>query len=146
MFPLKPRGRDLFQPSLPASSSLRHSLLEMPIFPLCLHISLCVCLSQSTQLSFIFFFLSLPLLLVSDYPCRCNSRLPHLDLQVFEVLAVKFYLTLCDTINCSHQARLSKEFSRQKYWSGLPFPSLGDLPDPGIEPRSPAIPDTFFTV
>ena len=29
-------------------------------------------------------------------------------------------------------------FSRQEYWSGLPFPSLGDLPDPGIEPRSPA--------
>ena len=34
---------------------------------------------------------------------------------------------------------LSMEFSRQKYWSGLPFPSPGDLPDPGIEPRSPAL-------
>ena len=30
-------------------------------------------------------------------------------------------------------------FSRQDYWSGLPFPSPGDLPDPGIEPRSPAL-------
>ena len=30
-------------------------------------------------------------------------------------------------------------FSRQKYWSGLPFPSLGDLPNSGIEPRSPAL-------
>ena len=30
-------------------------------------------------------------------------------------------------------------FSRQKYWSGLPFPSPGDLPDPGIEPRSPTL-------
>ena len=30
-------------------------------------------------------------------------------------------------------------FSRQGYWSGLPFPSLGDLPDPGIEPGSPAL-------
>ena len=30
-------------------------------------------------------------------------------------------------------------FSRQEYWSGLPFPSPGDLPDPGIEPRSPAM-------
>ena len=30
-------------------------------------------------------------------------------------------------------------FSRQEYWSGLPFPSLGDLPNPGIEPRSPAL-------
>ena len=31
------------------------------------------------------------------------------------------------------------EFSRQEYWSGLPFPSLGDVPDLGIEPRSPAL-------
>ena len=31
------------------------------------------------------------------------------------------------------------EFSRQQYWSGLSFPSLGDLPDPGIEPGSPAL-------
>ena len=39
----------------------------------------------------------------------------------------------------AHQAPLSVEFSRQEYWSGLPFPSTGDLPDPGIEPRSPAL-------
>ena len=37
------------------------------------------------------------------------------------------------------QALLSMEFSRQEYWSGLPFPSPEDLPDPGIEPRSPAL-------
>ena len=34
------------------------------------------------------------------------------------------------------QAPLSVEFSRQEYWSGLPFPPTGDLPNPGIEPRS----------
>ena len=34
---------------------------------------------------------------------------------------------------------LSTEFSRQEYWSGLPFPSLGDLPDPEIDTRSPAL-------
>ena len=38
-----------------------------------------------------------------------------------------------------HQARQSMEFSRQEYWSGLPFPSPGDLPNPGIEPGSPAL-------
>ena len=38
-----------------------------------------------------------------------------------------------------YQASLSMGFSRQEYWSGLPFPSPGDLPDPGIEPRSPAL-------
>ena len=39
----------------------------------------------------------------------------------------------------AHQAPLSMEFSGQEYWSGLPFPSPGDLPDPGIEPRSLAL-------
>ena len=39
----------------------------------------------------------------------------------------------------AHQAPPSMGFSRQEYWSGLPFPSLGDLPDPGIKPRSPAL-------
>ena len=38
-----------------------------------------------------------------------------------------------------HQAPLSMGFSRQEYWSGLPFPSPGDLPDPGIESRFPAL-------
>ena len=41
------------------------------------------------------------------------------------------------TVTC--QSPLSIEFSRQEYWSGLPFPSPGYLPDPGIEPRSPAL-------
>ena len=39
----------------------------------------------------------------------------------------------------AHQAPLSMGFSRQEYWSGLPFPSPGDLPDPGTEPGSPAL-------
>ena len=39
----------------------------------------------------------------------------------------------------AHQAPLSMAFSRQEYWSGFPFPSPGDLPNPGIEPRSPAL-------
>ena len=41
--------------------------------------------------------------------------------------------------NVAYQAPLSMEFSRQEYWSGLPFPSPRDLPDPGIEPGSPAL-------
>ena len=39
----------------------------------------------------------------------------------------------------AHQAPLSMGFSRQEYWSGLPFPSPGDLPNPGMEPRLPAL-------
>ena len=47
--------------------------------------------------------------------------------------------TLCDPMDCSLPAPSSVEFSRQEYWSGLPFPSPGDLPDPGIEPMSPTL-------
>ena len=39
----------------------------------------------------------------------------------------------------AYQAPQSMAFSRQEYWSGLPFPSPGDLPNPGIEPRSPSL-------
>ena len=46
--------------------------------------------------------------------------------------------TLCNPLD-AHQALPSMGFSRQEYWSGLPFPSPGDLPNPGIEPRSPAL-------
>jgi len=42
------------------------------------------------------------------------------------------------------QAPLSMVFPRQEYWSGLPFPPPEDLPDPGIEPMSPALADRFF--
>ena len=48
--------------------------------------------------------------------------------------------TLCDPMNCiAHQAPLSIEFSRQEYRSGWPCPPPGDLPNPGIEPGSPAL-------
>ena len=56
--------------------------------------------------------------------------------------------TLCDTVDCSPQAPLSMGFSRQEYWSRLPFPPPGDLPDPGIKPASlvsPALAGRFFT-
>jgi len=52
----------------------------------------------------------------------------------------------CDPTDCSlHQAPLSMEFPRQEYWSGLPFPSSKDLPDPGIKLMSPALMGRFFT-
>ena len=52
--------------------------------------------------------------------------------------------TLCNPWTIAHQAPPSMGFSRQEYWSGLPFPSPGGLCDPGIEPRSPTLQaDTF---
>ena len=56
---------------------------------------------------------------------------------------------LCASLwTVARQAPLSMGFSRQEYWSGLPFPSPGDRPNPGIEPtslRSPVLAGRFFT-
>ena len=54
-------------------------------------------------------------------------------------LVTKLCPTLATPWTVACQALLSMVFSRQEYWSGLPFPSPGDLPDPEIEPRSPAL-------
>ena len=54
-------------------------------------------------------------------------------------------LTLSQPMDCGPQFPLSMESSRQEYWSGLPFPTLGDPPDPGIKSTSPALSGEFFT-
>ena len=55
------------------------------------------------------------------------------------VKVLNFRLYINDRMDCTHQAALSMGFSRQEYWRRLPFSSPGDLPDPGIELRSPAL-------
>ena len=60
----------------------------------------------------------------------------------------KSYLTLCDPMDCNPPGFSLPGILQQEYWSGLPFPPLGDLPNPGIEPGSPAtpaLPGGFFT-
>ena len=54
-------------------------------------------------------------------------------------VVAKLCLTLVTALTVAHQAPLFMGFSRLEYWNGLPFLSPGDLPDPGIEPRSPAL-------
>ena len=54
-------------------------------------------------------------------------------------LIIKLCLTLVTPWVVAHQAPLSMGFPRQEYWSGLLFPSVGDLLDPGSEPRSPTL-------
>ena len=54
-------------------------------------------------------------------------------------LVTKMCLTLVTPWTVANQAPLPMGFSRQEYWSGLLFPSPGNLPDPGLEPRSPAL-------
>ena len=59
---------------------------------------------------------------------------------------VPLFATPCSVV---HQVPLSMEFSSQEYWSGLPFPSPGDLPDAGIETvslASPVLADEFFSI
>ena len=53
-------------------------------------------------------------------------------------LAPKMCLTLYDPMDCPPGSPVH-EISRQEYWSGLPFPSPGDLPNPGIKPEAPAL-------
>ena len=56
------------------------------------------------------------------------------------LLVAQSYLTLCDPMDCiACQAPPSMEFFRQECWSGLPFHSPGDLPNPGIKPGSPVL-------
>ena len=57
-------------------------------------------------------------------------------------------LTLYNPMDITHQAHLSMKFSRQEYWSGLPYPLPRDIANPGIKPtslRSSALADRFFT-
>ena len=54
-------------------------------------------------------------------------------------LVTKPCLTLVTPMDCSLLGSAVMGFSRQEYWSGLPFPSSGDLPDPEIKPKSPAL-------
>ena len=76
----------------------------------------------------------------------------------FGILSFQITCMSCTVLSCSvvsdfvtpwtvaHQAPLPMEFSRQEYLSGLPRLSLGDLSNPGIEPRSPTIAGGFFTI
>ena len=62
---------------------------------------------------------------------------------------ITLFLCACSVMTApwtvARQAPLPMGFSRQEYWRGLPFPPLGDLPDPRIPPESPALVGGFFT-
>ena len=62
--------------------------------------------------------------------------LSFVDVCVHSLSRVRLFVT---PWTVAHQAPLPMEFSRQEYWSGLPLPSPGDLPNPGIEPGSPEL-------
>ena len=75
----------------------------------------------------------------------CNTKL-HMYFNTFAMMWWKWKRQSLSRVQLfatpwtvAHQAPLSMGFTRQEYWSGLPFPSPGDLPEPGVEPRSLAL-------
>ena len=68
-----------------------------------------------------------------------NVYLNFITFKESHTLSVSHVLLFGTSWTVAHQTPLSKEFPRQEYWSGLPFPSPGDLPNPGIKSRSPAL-------
>ena len=94
------------------------------IYTLCTHLHLCPTLCNST-----------------DCICQVSlsmgfSRQEYWPVPVKLLSRVRLFAI---PWTLAYQAPPSMEFSRQEYWSGLPFPSPGDLPDPGIKPRSPTL-------
>ena len=79
---------------------------------------------------------------------RGHKELDTTERLHFHFLSLSHHVPKCQSLSrvepfvtpwaVAHQAPLSLEFCRQEYWSGLPFPSPGDLPNPGIKPKSPA--------
>ena len=93
--------------------------------------------------------------------CRSNHASLMKSLMPQSLTRIKCLINLCVCVcvcvfiplfatpwTIAHKALLSVEFPKQEYWSGLPFPTTGDLPDPGIRPTSPVSPalaGRFFT-
>ena len=77
----------------------------------------------------------------SRYPSKKLER----QRRCFVVESLSHFQLFCGPMNCG-QAPLSMGFSRQEYWSGLPFPSPENLPHPGVKPESLALAGGYFTI
>ena len=75
----------------------------------------------------------------------CSSSLVLKTKVVYMLCCAQLYPILCNLWTVAHQGPLYMESSRQKYWSGLPFPTPSNFPIPGIEPVSSASAGRFFT-
>ena len=76
---------------------------------------------------------------IVDHPLPCSSTVSVS--RVSMLCHVRLFVT---PWTVAHQATLPMEFSREEYWSGLPCPTPGDCPNPGIKPGSPALAGGFF--
>ena len=73
------------------------------------------------------------------YVCVCVCVYIYIYIYIYIYAHAWSCPTLCDPVHCGPPGSSSRRFMRQEYCSGLPFPSPGDLPHPGIELRSPAL-------
>ena len=85
-------------------------------------------------------FCSLPITKQEYKSLHKNTKYPCLKTICMLMLSCSVVSDSATPWTIAHQAPLSMGFSRQEYWSGLPFPPPGDLPHPGIKPMSPASP------
>ena len=74
-----------------------------------------------------------------NYPLKMKSDSVHVSMLKVKVRLLSHVRLFVTQWTVAYQAPPSVGFSRQEYWSELPFPSPGDLPNPGIEPRSPEL-------
>ena len=79
-----------------------------------------------------------PILTIKNFPLLLMTPHPN-SVYCVRARVLSHALFYATPWTLARQAPLSMGFSRQEYWSGLPFPSPGDLPDPGIEPESSAL-------
>ena len=136
--PSKDVRKHLFPASLLASCSPRHPPAQRGIAPM--HLSSRVCSL------YIFTSASLCTCLSPNFPLFIKTP-GHTGVEpTLAAVHAESCPTLCKPMDCSPPGSMG--FSRQEYWSRLPFPPLGDLPDPRIEPASPVSPalaGRFFT-
>ena len=114
----------------------QHSLTGEWIYAVCVCVCVCVCVGVSMCV----WFPLLTLWFTFAYVWKIFFK--SLRLKVYFnlcVIVAQLCPALCDPMNVAHQTPLSVEFSRQEYWSGLPFTSPADLPEPGIKPGSPIL-------
>ena len=85
-------------------------------------------------------------MVLTEFTCHCQLYWVPLSWELSVVIQLCSCVRLFATPwTVAHQGPLSMGFSRQEYWSGLPFSSPGDLPDPGIKLTSPTLAGRFFT-
>ena len=134
--------------SLQSSHILFPSSESLPYCSLCLEHTSLGCFFPSFRYSFPESPLSVCHFPVVPY-LSCTNHLGNLNISAYEpqvhVCMLSHVQLLVTSWTTAHQPPLSMGFSRQEYWHGLSFPTPRDLPDPGIEPESPALAGGFFT-